>query len=580
MRLAIYMAVVGVLHALHCDKEFSYYDSYGNGFDIVCQGITVEHLHLLQNITITNEITLRMEDCSLIGVSSKIFHNVDSIRYLYVENSTFTYPRLSSVFEVLQKLEHLIIRNTNLLVDKYTFAGLTKLKELTLNNNSLAEMEDGSLRNLPSLMHLQLTNNEITDLKNIPLCELRKLRLLDLSKNLISRLNDATFFCRKSSKSVGFNLNNQNHLLNNLNKEDYFTESITSKLQYIDLSYNNISELGSALADLKNLKILHLEKNKLRKIEYKELKALESLEKVYLRNNLLESVDKNIFSNQKNLEYLDLSNNRLVYFSLNVTPLLEHINLADNMLDMFNLDNGNDTSHLKTLILCSNRIRDIQPFAFRRHEAFEHLSIANNNIIELPPFVFRNLTNLKILNLSLNRIKVFKSNNTFLDLINLEVLNISYNLLEELNYALIEPLANLQVLDIAGNRLHHIQYDLIISDLPLLSVFNLKSNMLSCELLHKIIKFLKGKSIGYTITENFDYEQENVGGIHCSSEKNVVPDKLTRDSISSGSYAVIVLGGILGLVLGLILIVVSLFKIHMFLKRRLYKADEFELIDE
>ncbi|KAJ8965566.1 hypothetical protein NQ314_004025 [Rhamnusium bicolor] len=306
---------------------------------------------------------------------------------------------------------------------------------------------------------------------------------------------------------------------------------------------------------------------------------------------------------KKNLEYLDLSNNKLKYFSLSNTPMLEYINLANNMLDTVSLNHVNNTNYLKTFILSNNTIEDIHPYTFEKHVGLEILNLANNNvklcnnsfsgllrltdlsmrnnnIDEIPPGLFDNLNNLRKLDLSKNRIKYFTSNSTFQGLSNLEILNISYNSLQEINYPLLQPLKNLNVLDIAGNRVHYIQYDLIISDLPLLSVLNIKSNYLSCELLYKIIKYLRHKNVNYTINEEFDYEKENVAGIYCNSEKNVSPNSLKSESISGGSYALVVIGGILGVILVLIVIVVSVFKIHVFLKRRKYKADEFELIDE
>lgn len=604
MKTLVFTAfLVGVLEALHCDKEFNYYDSYGNGFDITCQGLTKEHIHLLQNITITNEIMLTMENTTLIKVSSDIFHNVHNLRYLHLINSTFTFPRVESIFSPLRRLEHITIKNTQFYIGKYTFVGLSRLKELILDNNNLEDIESGSFLSLPSLNYLQITDNRITNMTTLPLCELQDLRGLNLSRNFIADLGEVHFYCRKSEKTVDFNLNNEDYILD-LKKRDYFSISDNNfKLTLLDLSYNNISKIEFALADLINLKVLNLEGNRLIEIKKRELSSLDNIEKIYLMDNLLSSIENGVFDNQKYLKYLDISNNNLNYFSLNNTPMLDYINLANNFLNAVSLYNINNTKSLKTLMLSNNRITDIDLYVFRKFSMLEtldlkdnnvilkdhlfeglsnleHLSLRNNSVERLQPFLFSDLSNLRNLDLSLNRIKSFTSNDTFRGLGNLETLNVSYNLLQQLNYAVLEPLKKLSVLDIAGNRLHYVQYDLIISDMPLLTTLNIKSNYLSCDLLYKIIKFLKHKSINYTINEMFDYEQENVAGIYCNTEKTVVSESLKNSGLSSESYTFIVLGGVVSLILGVIVITVAVFKIYLFVKRRNYRVDEFELIDE
>ncbi|KAJ8965565.1 hypothetical protein NQ314_004024 [Rhamnusium bicolor] len=279
MKAVIFMAVFVILEALHCDKEFNYYDDYGNGFDITCQGISEKFVHLLENITITNEISLTIENSTLTNISSNLFRNVRNIRCLYLENSTFNFSRMQSVFETLKKLEHLIVVNTKFFVNRYTFAGLSMLKELILSNNNLEEVEIGSFEHLPRVKYLQLTNNKIADMKNLPLCELNALRYLNLSNNAISSLEEVHFYCRKPTKVVDLNLNNENYLLN-ISKPDYFSVTdISFQLFSIDLSYNNISKLGHSLADLSNLKVLNLEGNRLVKITNKELHSLGNLKK-------------------------------------------------------------------------------------------------------------------------------------------------------------------------------------------------------------------------------------------------------------------------------------------------------------
>ncbi|CAH1991556.1 unnamed protein product [Acanthoscelides obtectus] len=596
MRLLFFLAFVTILEALHCDKEFNYYDNYGHGFDVTCQGITKEYLHLLENITISNEITLKIQNSTLKNISSNIFQNIRHIRYLYLEDLVFTFPKNHTVFQFLDKLEHLAIINTNFIMTKHTFKGLRNLKELYLLNNDIDVIEPGAFESLTSLQYLEITQNKLEDLTDIPACELKELKTLNLSRNHLFALKRKNFVCKSELNGMALKLNDQ-HL--NIDKKDYISIVDTSLgLTSLDISFNKIKVLGEALNYLKFVTLFNAQSNKLKRISNADFKALRDLEQTYLGSNLLEVIESRVFEGKENLEIIDISNNKLQWISLKNIPLLRDLNLSRNFFKISVLQNITRPSSLVTLNLSMNKLDEVPVHIFQNFSSLEYLdlsdnhlqlhnssfsglkqlkalNIANNNIEVLPEIVFNELTKLKHLDLSGNKIQYISSEN-LVNVTFLEVLNISFNQLEQLNYELLKNLNELHTLDVAGNKLKYIQYDAIITDLPLLSNLNVKSNLLSCEFLFEMIKFLKKRHISYTTVDKFDYERENVAGIYCENEKKAVSSDL-RTGNSDGNILVD-LSILVCIVLVIVIIGVLIFKIKIYLKRRRYRADEFELI--
>lgn len=596
----ILMTIIGITNALHCDKEFDYSESYGNGYDITCQGITKEHLYLLQNITINNEIKLNIDRSALKNVSSKLFGNVPNIRHLKVTNSTFTYPKGHSVFQILSKLEYLEIRDTDFEVYTYTFKGLDELQSLILANNSLEQVVPGSFSKLKNLKDLEITNNRIDDFADIPMCELKNLRSLNLSKNRIFDLKRQFFVCKLSNEGMALKLNGESV---NINQKDYLTiKDYYLELTHFDVSYNRIKSIGDSLNYLKFITDLNLQGNLITRIRNADISALKDLERLYLNNNTLEAIEDEVLQSKENLEVLDVSHNKLTYLNLKSTSMLRYLNLGDNDLDLDIINNITRPKSLETLLFFKNRISDVPAGAFDRFHSLENLDLSDNSIrlgnhsfiglrmlrnlrirnasIEhLPEHVFKDLRKLERLDLSHNKLKTLINNETFNVLENLGVLNLSYNALEDFDYMVVKNLNNLHVLDIAGNKLKFVQYEQIMSNLRFLSVFNIRSNLLSCEFLQKTIKFLKTKRVSYTIAEKLDFEKENVGGIYCKSE-NAVSTGLKREDTSDTSDVLVDLSIFFLTVLVILIISIVMFKIYIYMKRRKYKADEFELIQD
>ena len=199
----------------------------------------------------------------------------------------------------------------------------------------------------------------------------------------------------------------------------------------IDLSYNNLTEKNSH--DFRNIPHARV---------------------LYLISNKFNSIPTYIYY-LKDLEFLDMSNNRLTY-------------IEDNFC--WNL------SGLKTLNLSGNFIKHI-PRSIRYMRHLQELSLAKNEISNVPNELMY-LKYLKKLDISWNKIQLIDPH-IFNNLCFLEELYCNNNLITNIenvnNYRVFDSVANLKILDLSHNQL---QDFLVLSQLPKLEKLNISYNRL------------------------------------------------------------------------------------------------------
>ncbi|XP_030750372.1 leucine-rich repeats and immunoglobulin-like domains protein 3 [Sitophilus oryzae] len=587
--------------SLYCDKYFTYYEEYGeNFFNVTCSDISKNTQHVLENITINNEISLTIIDSSLENVTPDLFRNVRNIKILSILNSHFSFDRKQSIFYDLDSLETLEIINTSFSIENSTLNGLKSLKNIKFTNNSLTVIPSSSLDQLDNLERLEISENLLTDVKNIPLCGLRKLKLLNLSSNLLTNLDHFYFDCHTYKKRVDVNMADVPSLQSDIFDSTFYNITTGSHdVTDLDLSKNQIKSLGISLSNLDKLRFLNLGYNSLVKVTNVQFQTLVSLGKLRLNNNKLQHLNSKIFDNKprlvfvdlshnylneitvfnvSNLQYLYIEHNNLVSVSFKSLPSLKYVSLEQNDLAELTPDEFQDLPKLSRMNLSGNKIT-LTKGLFKNIPSLTFLDLSNNSITNITENVFMGLKNLESLDLSNNQLSHL-SGNPFVDIENLEYLNVSFNLIESLSYLSLEPLSNLKTLDIANNKLKFIEYDVILSNLPGLTNINIKYNILTCDNLKKLIVFLKKRNISYTHNEYINLENinQNIAGIPCQSANRSL--LVAVSSKNNGRIALFVIGVCLVIVLVSVIAGIMSYKFYIYLKRRKYRADEFELVDE
>ncbi|XP_016070754.1 PREDICTED: decorin [Miniopterus natalensis] len=197
---------------------------------------------------------------------------------------------------------------------------------LDLQNNKITEIKGGDFKNLKNLHTLILVNNEISKIDAGAFAPLVKLERLYLSKNQLKELpekmpktlqelraheNQIT----KVRKSVFNGLNEMivielgTNPLKSLGIENGAFQGM-KKLSYIRIADTNITSIPQGLPP--SLTELHLDGNKITRVDAASLKGLNNLAKLGLSFNNISTVDNGSLANTPHLRELHLNNNNLL----------------------------------------------------------------------------------------------------------------------------------------------------------------------------------------------------------------------------------------------------------------------------
>lgn len=259
------------------------------------------------------------------------------------------------------------------------------LSTLKLINCSIQDISGEFLKGFPNLTELDLSYNRLKEIHKFPF--LSKLTVLNLEHNFIHDIvNDAFINFAYLDKLIL----NRNYRLRILN--------ITSdSLKVLEAKYCNLEHVN--LNKTVNLVSLLLNGNSLRYVPYMKLVNLNYLD---LSNNKISIIGRNVFKSLESLTYLFLSYNTITsihYRSFSTNFLLKTLDLSRNYikdLPKFNIE------ALKTLNMSKCEIVSVQKDCLERMPFLENLILSENLLTKLPNNF--NNTNLKVLNLTLCRI--------------------------------------------------------------------------------------------------------------------------------------------------------------------------------
>jgi len=304
--------------------------------------------------------------------------------YYFKSNMMTEFPAVTS----LTKLKELYVSNTAATVIPEEIGNLKSLEKLSIGSSDITEIPS-SFSNLKNLKQLKFYGSNVVSIPEGIFSNLVNLEQLDISSNLLQSLpSDIT--------------NNKN-------------------LQYLDIS-GNIEINNINLKNMKNLKTLYLSNLQLKEIPT-WLKKLSLLEFLDLSYNELSTVDKSI-GNLTNLTTLDLSGNvisalpsnikkltNLLYLYVNqnsFTSIPQNVKYLTNLVDI-NFDSNlietipdfiSGMTNLKAISLDYNKITTI-PTSLSKLVNLEELYLNDNQISELPN-IFDNMDNFKVLELKNN----------------------------------------------------------------------------------------------------------------------------------------------------------------------------------
>ncbi|XP_019940720.2 transforming growth factor beta activator LRRC33-like isoform X1 [Paralichthys olivaceus] len=318
-------------------------------------------------------------------------------------------------FENLARLEELNLSrnalNNNLGSNSKAFQSITRLKSLDISMNGLSDdAAEQYLRNKSSLNQLKMTGNALTRLSHSLFEESKGLRAITIDDNLISVIEQGTFEPLSQLEMLNLAKNNLAHICDfKLHQVKYLNLSRNSmeffvtheddrsyELEILDLSFNKLLYFP-IVPKINSLKYLHLQNNMVGALNSEativsEANSLysEIMNEKIVRKNYLHS-----FWRQMPLIYLDLSYNHFRSFPLETLSLLsslETLNFSYNCLQniIWNIRNYSESGNRRQLFFSSLKLLDLQ----------------SNGLVHISPLFLSALTQIDTLNLQDNSVQL------------------------------------------------------------------------------------------------------------------------------------------------------------------------------
>jgi len=338
-----------------------------------------------------------------------------------LEQITDLYVRQIKDFRGLEKLVNLEKFGFSVGGNIYDFtplSGLKKIKKFTIFYNDLNDFDnmnclDGSFSKLTSIEELEINGTELKDVS--PIEQLTNLKILDISENQIEflpenmenlqKLEELYLYGNKIDDILPLETltNLSNLALNYNNVKDILPIKNMSKLARFNASNNNIADISvienlpnlisfaahinkitilpDNFSDLKKLNYLDLSYNEI--LELPAMAGLDSLKTLYLGHN--EISDMTPLDSLENLEVLSIAGNKITKIPIlkNLKSLWDLGLEMNEITDLSGLSDNDSFPGLNRLGLSYNKIENAE--SLRKREGLGSLYIDNNCIKDLLP---------------------------------------------------------------------------------------------------------------------------------------------------------------------------------------------------
>ena len=271
-------------------------------------------------------------------------------------------------------------------------------------------------------------------------------------------------------------------LLNlNKNKIKLIDINVINKLQKLDMlslndNYIQVIRNGS-FESLSLLQRLFLSRNKIRFLERDAFKGLSQLIELWLSGNSIHTLNTGTFNGLHMLEVRGNNASSIAISTFESLTNLDMLDLAEKSIHTLKTGTFNGLTGLHALYLTGNNISTIEINTFESLTELDILDLSENSIHTLNMGTFNGLTGLYRLNLTGNNISTIE-NNTFASLPELVILDLSGNSFHTLNMRTFNGLTGLYRLNLAGSSISTIENHTFAS-LTELVILDLSGNNIS-----------------------------------------------------------------------------------------------------
>ncbi|GLG98177.1 Toll-like receptor 6 [Gryllus bimaculatus] len=320
-------------------------------------------------------VVLNLAHNDIAKIDAHVFHDLYSLQILNLDHNSIDVIA-EGAFSTLSNLHALTLSHNQLtLIQPYHFTGLYVLNQLFLSNNRIKDLHPHTFENCTNLQDLGLSANELTEVPKA-VGRLRFLKSLDLGENRITKLSPAAFegldqlYGLRLIDNAIMNVSRDdfsplqslqilNLARNRLRHVEAGAFSATPTLHALRLDGNRLADLGGLLADLPALIWLNVSDNGVQRFDYAMLPR--SLEWLDMHKNLVsELADKYGARASLQIKMLDASFNKLSEVDDNALPdSVEMLFLNDNLIHTVKPNTFFKKTNLTRVVLYANRIEKL-----------------------------------------------------------------------------------------------------------------------------------------------------------------------------------------------------------------------------
>lgn len=309
-----------------------------------------------------------------------LFQDVPQLEILKLQDNRIEH--IGRTLSGLTHLHTLVLSNNHLhTIDEHAFTTITEIQVLSLDYNRISIIDPNALRNCTKLQDLHLNGNK---LERVPdaLLAVPLLKTLDLGENLITDLTNASFMGMYQMFGLRLTENNieviqsdifkrmvalqiLNLSRNRIKRIDTDAFENNTNLQAIRLDGNYLREMAGLFVNLPNLVWLNISDNQLEVFDYAVLpKGLKWLD--IHANKITELGNYFEIESQLSLSTLDASSNQLTEIAASAIPnSVEVVYLNDNLITKVQSYTFFKKPNITRVDLFGNRITTLDPNALR-----------------------------------------------------------------------------------------------------------------------------------------------------------------------------------------------------------------------
>ncbi|XP_046420533.1 toll-like receptor 6 [Neodiprion fabricii] len=235
-------------------------------------------------------------------------------------------------FRNCSSMQDLNLSGNNLENIPVALKDMRMLRTLDLGENQIRSLEEPGFRGMTRLYGLRLIGNEVVNVTKAALAEVPGLQILNLARNRIENVESGAFSGSPALQAVRLDANLLQDMsgmfasapgLLWLNVSDNVIEHfdynfLPESLQWLDLHKNAIMDLGVAPAGLR-LQTLDVSFNRLTRVHTKSIP--DSVELLFINDNLIHTVEPQTFLGKDNLTRVDLYANQIIGMELSALQL-------------------------------------------------------------------------------------------------------------------------------------------------------------------------------------------------------------------------------------------------------------------